>query len=190
MADGIQITGNAAELVARFNRLEPAAREGIRRGIAGALLSIESKVLQGAGVKWRRGAGGLAGRLTSYARLGGAWGVDAAIGFRRTQGFPYELAQEFGAKAKGGGSLAIPISQEARGASDRGLGARSMEGLFVLRANGKAFLARQVKRHLEIHYILKKSIPPRLRFRENVMNNAGLVSDGVMHGWRQARAEA
>lgn len=190
MAEFITTTTNAPELVAKFRRLAPHVRAGVVKGLKGALLVTEGRVRRGAGLKWRRGGAGLAGRLTSYARQGGRYGIDAAIGFRRTAGFPYEMSQEFGAKAKPGSAMTIPISPVARRNSERGGRARDL-GVKLFRPNGTNVLLEARKRGEPVlHYVLVSSIPPRLRFRETVAASQRLIMDGVLDGARRAAAQA
>ena len=137
---GLSFESNAAEILRRFERLSTGLQEGVLVGLRRGLLLAESAVRRNTSLKWRRGAAGLSGRLTSYARKVGGQ-VDAAIGFRKTRAFPYELAQEFGAKAKGGG-------------------------------------ANILKRE-DVHYVLLKSIPARLKFRDNVGKTIPQIGDEV-----------
>jgi hypothetical protein len=125
----------------------------------------------------------------------GGIAVDGVIGFRKSRLFPYELSQEYGAKARAGGAMAIPISHEAKGLSQRGISARDFprklfrpEGTHVLAEKGGARWANQFGRgdgSLTIHYVLVKSIPPRLHFRENVTDNLDIVADEVIAAWRR-----
>lgn len=182
---------NAGELIARFQRLPPAMRNGIVAGLRGALLATESRVRTHSGVKWRRGASGLSGRLTSYARAGGKNGIEAAIGFRKTRGFPYELAQEFGAKAKHGKAMAIPVSPIAKRASDRGQGPRDLPGIkLVLLPKTHVLVEARAKGASVLHYVLVKSIPARLRFVETVMSARGDIETGILMGARAGSREA
>ncbi len=170
----IQITAEQQQLAERFAALPEAVRTAYIRGLRRALLVTEGRVRQGADLQWRRGNAGLAGRLTSYARPGGATGIDAAIGFRATSGFPYELAQEFGARAKPGRAMAIPVTPAARRHSERGAGPRTFPGgLFFLKGPNAAVLAARGTKGTaaQVHYVLKKSIPPRLNFRRTVRQN-------------------
>jgi hypothetical protein len=194
MVEKLQISSNAEELIAKYRRLPVVVRGCIRRGLAGALLRTEDYVRRGTRVTWRRGAGGLSGRLSSFAREGGRYGIDAAIGFRKTAGFPYELAQEFGAKAKPGKAMVIPLTPEAK----RSSGPRSMQGLFVLRTvGGTAFLARSQgkrKAKLVMHWLLVKRIPtmgkaPPLEFRKMVRENVPEIEKGIIGGAREGLAQ-
>jgi hypothetical protein len=190
-AVSVEISSEEAQrLVARFNQLPTAVREGVRKGIAGALLVVETRVKTSTGLKWRRGAAGLAGRLTSFATLGGAMGIDAAIGFRRTRGFPYELSQEYGAKAKPGKAMAIPISPIARQMSERGQSPKDWPRGRLFRLPGTRVLVESTgpKAKPILHYFLTKSIPPRLRFIETVRANVGEIERGVLTGARRGAA--
>ncbi len=186
MAGVIKISSNAAEVIRRYRALPPKVQAGVERGLRGALLQIESKVRMNASLKWRRGAAGLSGRLASVVRRGGMLGIKGEIGFRKTSRFPYELAQEFGARARPGGAMTIPLTAEAKAAES----ARQMQSLFVYRArSGKAFLAEAIQgkrfTRLIMHFLLVKDIPPRLKFRETVLANVRLISDGIVDGARQ-----
>ena len=176
MAD-LRLDTNAEQILARFARLPQALQQAVARGLKRGLLLVEERVRAGASLRWRRGRGGLLGRLSSYvATNAGSW-IEGAIGFRKTAGFPYEFAQEDGAVPRSAKALAIPITPEARRAGSPRQFPRRLfvpKGTHVLaemlysRARGmKGFI-----RDLVPHYVLVRSIPPRLRFRENVV--AGL----------------
>lgn len=176
--DSATIETNARDLLRRFKHLPPRIQTGVLNGLKRGLLLAETRVRTASGVKARRGAAGLMGRVTSFARPSGA-GVDAAIGFRKTRGFPYELSQEFGAKAKPGKAMAIPITPQAR----RYASPRDFPGKLVI-PRGRHVLAlwRPRLKALEPQYILVKSIPPRLRFRENVMASLDAIWRAVLAG--------
>lgn len=165
MSDGMTIQWEGQRVLQRFGRLPNAVQTAVVKGSTRGLLLMEDRVRTQTDIKARRGAAGLLGRLTSYARSTGD-GMDAAIGFRKTNGFPYELSQEYGAKAAPGKAMSIPLTAKARKAGSP----RNMSGLVLIKANNKAFLfstnAKGEAR--EPQYILVKSIKPRLRFRENV----------------------
>ena len=177
MSDGITLSSNAAVVLRRFGRLGRDVQQRVVQGVRRALLITETDVQRRADVKWRRGGAGLAGRLTSYAEPKGDWLLDAAIGFRKTRGFPYELSQEFGAKAKPGKAMSIPLTDRARRAGSP----RDYPGelAFVKTAN-KAFLVPEdAGPKLEPAYILVKSIPARLNFRKTVEANVPTISREV-----------
>lgn len=199
----LQIETNAAALVMRFNRMPVNQQKGITKGLARGLLLAEDRVRRGTALKFRRGGSGLAGRLTSFARAEGRGDIEGAIGFRKTRNFPYELSQEYGAKAKGGKAMSIPISAEAKALSNRGLGPRDMGNrLTLIKGMGKALLIENRKRaggrggganthfRTDVHWVLVKSIPPRLKFRENVAASVPMISEEVMRGWREGIADA
>jgi len=150
----------------------------------------EDRVRTNTKVKARRGAAGLMGRLTSYARPSVKWGVDAAIGFRKTRGFPYELSQEYGAKAKPGKAMAIPINREAKALSGRGGGPRDYpRELVLVKTKDKALLFPAGKRGGTLSkpaYVLVKSIQPRLKFRENVTRSLPEISRQVVNATKKA----
>lgn len=180
---------NAAEIMRRMARMPAKVRGGVAKGLRRSLLALEGKVTAGADLKWRRGGAGLQGRLTSYARLDGVHNVDAAIGFRKRRGFPYELAQEFGATAKAGKAMAIPVSPLARRLSDRGIGPRQ-SGLPLFRPKGTnvlleyrgRFKRKAGFREQPLHYVLVKSIKPRLNFTKTVTANLRDVSRAIVDG--------
>jgi len=203
MADAIQLETNAADLLRRFPRLLPAMAQGVKTALSRSLLLVEDRVRGGGQLKWRRGSGGLAGRLTSYVMVAGAGGsfagLDAAIGFRKTRGFPYELAQEFGAKARPGGAMAIPISGEARKLSAKGISARNFPRPLAMIGGkgGKAPLLVQTRTGRKLvggvqlvpHYVLVKSIRPRLGFRKTVLASIPMISSEIEAGAKEgARA--
>lgn len=178
MPDGVEISSNAATILRRFAHLPLEVRGAVRKGLARALLLIEDRVRSNTRIRPRHGASGLLGRLTSHVKVGGPLGIDGVIGFRKTAGFPYEYAQEFGAHARKGRAMAIPITAEARRAGSP----RKMEGLF--RPKGTNVLVRTITRgqrelRSELHWVLVAAIPPRLRFRETVLSSLGLVSREV-----------
>lgn len=187
MAETIRLDSNAESVIRYFGALPRVTQQEIVAGIKRGLIVMVSKVLQGTALKWRRGAAGLAGRLTSFAKLGGPMGIDAAIGFRKTRGFPYELAQEFGAKARAGGAMSIPLSQQARAASERGQGPREFGVPLRLMKN---LLVEDKNKSVIVHYVLVKSIPPRLNFMKTVRANVGLIERGIMNGLRAGEAKA
>lgn len=165
------------EVLRKFRRLPAAIQEGVIKGLTGALLETEGHVRMRADVKARRGAAGLFGRLTSYVKAPGLLEIDAAIGFRKAKGFPYELSQEFGAKAKPGKAMAMPLTTEARAvASPRNFPRK----LFMLKTvGGKAFLAEKRARSVKIQYLLLKKLSPRLHFRKTVADSMWMIMDRV-----------
>jgi hypothetical protein len=198
-AEGIlRLETNAAEIARRFERLPKAAQDGVVRGLKRSLLLTEENVRRGAALKFTGSRGGLLSRLTSYARADGVLGLDGAIGFRRRRLFPYELAQEFGAKAKPGKAMPIPVGDRAKAASARGMGPREAfpEGALHLvkgRKNVTLQLTVVGKRipggvMNAVQYVLVKSIPPRLHFRENVTKSLPMISEGIVDGWKEGMA--
>jgi hypothetical protein len=118
--------------------------------------------------------------------------VDAAIGFRKTKHFPYELSQEFGAKAAPGKALPVPIGDEAKAAAAKGLGPREAFGsqLRVARIGGKAYLVRNMVltsanlgKTNYFQYVLVKSIKARMRFREVTRKNTARISNAILAGF-------
>jgi hypothetical protein len=201
----MEITSDAEKVLARFARLSPAMQTGIKRRLKGALLLTETAVIQGAKLKWRRGAAGLQGRLTSYVTGGGSSGIardehgrfltgvkaddsfalDAAIGFRKTRGFPYELSQEFGAKAKPGKAIAIPLTKEAA----QHKSPREMGGLVMIKRLGKApLLVEERGTKVIAHWVLVKRLLPRLHFRASVIRALPMISDAIERGAQEGVA--
>jgi len=184
MADQIKFDTNARRILARFDSYPKAMQTAIQNGLARGLLLVEDQVKRRADVRFSGSRQGLASRLTSYTKVAGsAAAIDGIIGFRRTRGFPYELAQEFGAKAKPGGAMAIPITPEAKHLSQLGKSAKDFpRKLFIPGSKGDptGVLAESVgANRMVVHYVLVKSIPPRLHFRENVTDNLDIVADHV-----------
>lgn len=196
MPDSIQIESNAAEVMEKFHRFPAAVQTGILNGLKRSLIVLEGKVKTSAGVKFRRGSAGLAGRVTSYARKADLMGVEAAIGFRKTKGFPYELSQEFGAKAAPGKAMAIPISGEAKALSYSGQGPRAFPRKLHLVKTGRSVVLMESGLDAfrsgagitagGLHYVLVKSIPPRLNFRQTVLSNIPQLSEDIVNAERTA----
>lgn len=196
MEGAVEISMDAAEAIRKIRSAPPAVVAAFLGGLRSSLLLVEDDVRRGSALKWRRGSAGLAGRLTSYAKMDGLGDVDAAIGFRKRRGFPYELAQEFGAKAKAGGAIAIPLSAMAKRASEQGRGPRELGvPLRVAKINGKAFLVANLSRagraagvRVMIHYIFVKAIKPRLGFmaamRRSIPKLSNDVVDAARRAWR------
>lgn len=197
-SETLTLDTNAMELMQRFDRLPAAVQTGILKGIKRALTVTESNFLANPGVKMTGGRSGLASRLTSYAVKDSIDQVDGAIGFRKTRHFPYELSQEFGAKAKAGGAMTVPLSPLAKQMSQRGIGAR--EGfpagrLQLIRIGSGAYLVetkpmrgrRSNWGDLIYHYKLIKSLPPRMRFRVSVRESIPVINEqiaaGAKEGW-------
>jgi hypothetical protein len=166
------------DVLRKFRRLPAGIQKGVVRGLTGALLETEGHVRTRADIKSRRGAAGLFGRLTSYVKAPALLDVDAAIGFRRAKGFPYELSHEYGAKAKPGGAMAMPLTPEAKQyESPRSFPRR----LFVWKsATGSAFLAEKRPRSIKVQYLLLKSLPARLHFRQTVQDSMWMIMDRVV----------
>jgi len=185
---GATVTSNAGDILRRFDKLPAEIQSAVIRRTGEALRVARGKVRSSAALKWRRGARGLAGRLSSYAVRDRYLGMDAAIGFRKTRGFPYELAQEFGATAKPGRAMAIPLSSLARRLSDRGLGPRKFPRALFIPPNMHV-LAEGYKRMpgiKEIHYALVKSIAPRLRFLRTMEGELPRISAEIEAGGKEA----
>lgn len=180
---GLSITSNAADIIRQFERLPKDMQEGVRTGLTRGLLLAETAVLRETGVKLRRGAAGLAGRLTSVVRVGGPMAIEGRIGFRKTKGFPYELSQEFGAKAKPGGAMAIPVTSTAR----RYPSPRDFPKPLVLiktRAFGSgAVLIESGRRSSKLQYVFVKSIKPRLGFMKAVRGALPAIEDEIWKGY-------
>lgn len=179
----LQVSVQAADVLERFRSLPEQIQIGVQNGLQRGLLRAEDMVRRGTGLKFRRGGAGLSGRLTSFAIRMASGDLEGAIGFRKTRGFPYELSQEFGAKASGGKAMSIPLSGAAKAASNRGIGPRqSGIDLNMIKIGSRMFLVEHRKTRSEFHYILVKSIPPRLRFRQTVYAALPMISDEVVRG--------
>lgn len=165
--------------VQKFKRLPNDLQDAVLTGLERGLLVTEDIIRRNTAVKFRRGGAGLSGRLTSFAvRKNG--GLLAGVGFRKTKHFPYELSQEFGANARAGGAMSIPISGEAKAASNRGQGPRSFgDRLALIQSGGRIWLIESTKRVTKFHWLLVKSIPPRLKFRENAEKGIPIIDDEV-----------
>jgi hypothetical protein len=195
MSDQIKISSNAQDVLQRFTRLPVLMQKGVIAGVRRALLITEDKVRMSNratgvdSVKFSGARSGLSSRLTSYARANAVLGFEGAIGFRKTQGFPYELSQEFGAKAKPGKAMAIPLTPEARAAGSP----RQFPGkLRIVKTPRKAFLVMSGKAAgfgAMVQYILVKSIPARMKFRDTVKGQADAIGqsivEGAIVGWRE-----
>ena len=196
MSDGLFITSDAAKLMKEFADLPKHLQEAVRKGLKRALLLIEDAVRRRADVKFAGSRAGLSSRLTSYVEVGGALAIDGVIGFRKTAHFPYEMSQEFGAKAAPGKAMVVPVSAKAKALSARGQGPRDMAGVTLFIPKGTHVLAEQKNLKsfrrgghiLEIHYILIKSLRPRLHFRENVIDNLDIVGREIISGVKEALA--
>lgn len=196
MADKLYITSNAANLLRTFDALPKNLREGVRKGLKRALILLEDIVKRRADLKFSGARSGLASRLTSYVETGGALAIDGVIGFRKTAHFPYELSQEYGAKAQAGKSMVVPVSPQAKALAARGQGPRDMAGVKLFVPRGTHVLAenkgvasfRSGAGLLEVHYILIKSLRPRLHFRDNVTDNLDVVSREIEAGGKAAFA--
>lgn len=184
MSDGFTLSLDAAAVLRRFERLPKQVQEGAARGLERGLIVAESEFLRKTGVKLSGARSGLASRLTHKVKVGGFYMIDGVIGFRKTALFPYELAQEFGANA-GKGAMAIPLSPEAKALSKRGVSARDFPRPLALVKSSKALLVESRKTRSVFHYVLVKSIRPRLRFRETMKNQAGQISRAIVEGSRE-----
>lgn len=183
MSDSMRLDSNAQQIIGKFRDFPEGVQNGILEGLKRGLILSRQRVISGAGIKSRTGSAGLMGRLTTYARRDSSYGVDAAIGFRKRNGFPYELSQEFGAKAKPGKAMAIPLTPKAKRLSSP----RAFPGkLAIVKANGKAFLVEQRARSQVFQYILVKSIPAALNFRRSVQISLDDISKEVVAGYNDA----
>lgn len=73
---------------------------------------------------------------------------------------PGASIQEFGGTVKGKkGPMTIPLSNEAKGMKDRGVGRRGFgDRLVIKRSGSQAFLLEKLQTQTIFHYILKKSV--------------------------------
>lgn len=185
-----EIRHNAEEVMKHYRDYPETQRLAIRNALGRGLLLAESAVLHKSHLQWRRGAAGLAGRISSQVVLAGDSGLDGRIGFRRTRGFPYELAQEFGARAKPGKAMAIPLTAEAR----RVEGPRRFpRKLFLLRKKDFGFdrtgllVENIASTRVVAQYALVKSIPPRLRFRRTVLEQIPGIFAAIVRAVKRAQ---
>jgi len=184
LPDGIQISSNARQILERFERLPDETQQAVKRGLARGLLLVEEEVKRRTDVRLSGSRSGLASRLTSYVEIAvGPIAIDGVIGFRKTRGFPYELAQEFGARARAGGAMAIPISDEAKALGERGISAKDFPRDLFRPEKSHVLAESMGDARLEVHYVLVKSIPPRLHFRENVEDNLDIVGREIVKEW-------
>lgn len=177
----IQLDTNVREVLEKFHRLPGNMQVAVKRGLGRGLILIQERVITKTGVKWRRDNSGLRGRLTSHVETiksgFGVMDVDGVIGFRKTKNFPYELSQELGAKAKPNKAMVIPVSDLAKQLSQRGKGPRDFPGgLFIPKGKHVLMESRISGAVPVLHYILVKSIAPRLKFRETVWASGDVVS--------------
>lgn len=175
---------NLPEVMDRFKRLPDALKEGIRKGAERGLSALETRVRANTHVKWRSGGSGLSGRLTSFSEIGTDQWLRAAIGFRKTKRFPYEMSQEFGAKAKPGKAMAIPLTDKAR----RVQSPREMKNLVFIKKGKNPILAEKKPRSFAPQFVLVKSIPARLKFRETIEQNVAMLSEEIVRGAQEAQA--
>jgi len=187
MADGIQILSNAAAIARRFEDLPSKVQSAGRKGFARGLLLLEEEVKRRADLRFSGSRSGLASRLTSLVEVGsGAIAIDGQIGFRRTRGFPYELAQEYGAQARSGGAMAIPISKEAKRLGEQGVSAKDFPRTIFRPGNSHVLAEAKARGSITVHYVLVKSIRPRLHFRDTVEDNLGMVADHFVRAVQEA----
>ena len=201
--DVILLEVDVANLIRAFSTYPPKVQAAIIRRVGAALKVAETRVRTTSGVKFRRGAAGLSGRLTSFVRRDTKGMIEGAIGFRKTHRFPYELAQELGANAHSG-AMTIPISPEAKRLSETtGQGAGGfprklrlvktkravllVEDAFKMMGRGKA---KERVEFTQIHYVLKKSLPPRLGFIAALQKEIGAINEAVRRGFVEGFGEA
>ena len=191
------IVSNAQTVLAAWRTYPRAMQQAALRGLVRGLLLAEQTVRAGASLRFSGSRAGLLSRLTSYSATTPRGGLYGVIGFRRTRGFPYELSQEFGAKAKAGGAMAIPVSREAKLLGQRNVTARDFpRPLFrppnthVLAESGRHKWANQFGRgdsEFQVHYVLVKSISPRLNFRNSVIASIDTIANQVVTEVAHAR---
>lgn len=182
----IELTSNAEEIIGRLNGMGERTQQAIAAGVGRAWLVIGSRWRAATGVKISGAGQGLGARLASFSEVRGGQ-LSAAIGFRKTAHFPYELAQEFGARAKPGKAMVVPVGNKAKSMSRRGMGPRDWpEGALAMRKlGGRAFLFSTTKKASHLEYVLIKSLRPRLKFFETVQANADVISGEVVEAWEK-----
>lgn len=186
---GIQIDTNAAQILRQMEGYTERARTAIRQSVARQLILEKQAFLATTGVTFRRGARGLQGRVATFATSLPGIGFDAGIGFRKTSGFPYELAQEFGAKAKPGRAMSIPVTPKARKAgSPRNMKAKLFvpHGTHVLAESTGLKGFRKTGSTFIVHYVLVKSIKARLGFRSSLSGAGERISGAIRDGLKEA----
>lgn len=183
---GIKLETNAADIVRRFRGMPAVVQTAVLSGIRRWELLAETRVRQSAGVKFSGSRSGLDSRLTSYAKKDDIASVDAAIGFRKTSNFPYELSQEFGATAKPGKAMVVPVSARAKALSARGLGPRDMpDKMFIPKGRHVLVSYNKGLGGMEVQYVLIKSLKPRLGFRKTVLGFVPELGKEIVESWRQ-----
>jgi hypothetical protein len=186
MAEQIQLSTNAAKVLQTWRKLPASVQSGIAKSLGRRLLMLRDEVRTNADLTMTGARSGLASRITSFSRSAGKMGLDAAIGFRRTSGFPYELSQEFGARAKPGKAIAVPVSKEAKASG----GPLNMTDLSLVKVGSRALLARASGSKLDVHWVLVKRLRPRLNFRRTVTSAIPSISDAVERGAKEGWAKA
>lgn len=181
MNDGLKIESNIKDLLEVFRFLPERIKQAVKTGLVRGLILAEDNVRSGAAVKFSGGRSGLMSRLTSFAdTVRGGLSLDGVIGFRKTRGFPYEYAQEFGAKAKAGGAMAIPVSPEAKRLSEQGISAKDFPGILFIPGGRNILVGFDAGLGtLGTHYVLVKSIKPRLHFRESVEKSLPMIAGEI-----------
>ena len=180
--DDLKIESNAQEILARFHKLPESVQTAVLAGVKRGLILIDTDIRTKTRVKASGARSGLMSRLTNYAKKSGDLGVDAAIGFRKPRHFPYEYSQEYGAKAKPGKAMAIPVTPEARAMSQRGKGPREFPRKLFMPPGYHILAEATGKATLMIQYILVKSIPPRLDFGK-------ITVAGISKVWKEVVEE-
>jgi hypothetical protein len=189
---GLHIESDAWKLLREFSALPKHLQEAVQKGLKRALILLEELVRRRADLKFAGSRSGLSSRLTSYVEAGGALVIDGVIGFRKSAHFPYELSHEYGAMAKAGGAMVVPVSAQAKALSARGLGPKDMAGVKLFIPRGGHVLAAYIPGSksigIQVQYILIKTLRPRLHFRENVMDNLDIVENEVIGDVKEALA--
>lgn len=178
---GFSVSSNAMQIARYFRGLPRDVQDGIVVSLDRELQVVQGRVIQGSEIK-HRGNRGLFGRLTSFARGAGLMGLDGAVGFRKTRGFPYEYSQEFGAKAKAGGAMSIPLTTQARNVGSPRLFPAELN---LIKVGGRVFLFKVGARGTIVgkpQYILVKSIRPRLHFFRTMVRNLSSISSAIVNG--------
>jgi hypothetical protein len=190
MADSITFSSNINAVLKGFAKQPAKIQDAIVRGTKRGLLLTRGYVRKGAELRFTGGRSGLISRLTSDAHKTGLMGMTGYIGFRRTTGFPYELSQEFGAHAKPGKMMAIPVSPLAIAAGQRGIGPRKLGvKLFIpphMHVLCEAYKSQKRGPIKTVHYVLVESIKPRLNFRRTVLDQAPMIGREIAEEYNKA----
>jgi hypothetical protein len=72
--------------------------------------------------------------------------------------------------------------------SDRGVGPRRFPEKLIRLPKTRVLVQTRVRGAPIVHYVLTRSIPARLRFRETVRGSLGIIERGILAGAREGAA--